>query len=64
VAALRNEESGGTSPRPKVREIQVLQKLIADGKVKVLLAGCGARDAELLFHLLNIEAVPLSRIHD
>lgn len=64
VAALRNEESGGASSRPKVPEIQVLQKLIADGKVKVLLAGCGARDAEFLLHILDIEAVPLSRMHD
>ena len=64
VAALRNEESGEASPRPEVPEIQALQKLIAEGKVKVLLAGCGARDAKFLFQLLNIEAVPLSRLHD
>ena len=61
VSALRNEEGEGTSPRVKVPEIQVLQKLIAGKKVKIFLAGCGAGDAEVLLRLLNIEAAPLSK---
>ena len=41
VAALRNEESGGFL-LPKVPKFR-FAKLIAEGKVKVLLASCGAR---------------------
>ncbi len=63
VAALRAEE-GGPSSRVKAPEIQVLQKLIAAGQVKVFLTGCGAKDAEVLFRLLNIESRSVNQIQD
>lgn len=59
LAALRLGENG--NPSSKAKDFVSLQHLIAEGMVKIFLAGYAAGEAEKLFKNLELEATVLNR---
>jgi len=66
LAALRLlEDAGAEDPNamsvPYSKIYQSIQKLIEAGHIRLYLSGCAAREAEMLFKLLNIDVQVITR---